>query len=594
MKKTRLLALLVLFILAVSSVSATEFSTQNAYNWLVSQSVDGGLEDDVAATTWSILAFNNAGLSNKAEESLNWIFSEQSNDYCFPSSSCKTKDTAMALIAMNEMAREDNVTYIEEKLLKMMVGSSLGGIWAIEVSPLTTEISGECTISWFVGDNEETKTFTVDNGKFPQCSNSYFLDIDRCVKSNLLQNNPGITLTVDCLEVEGAKTISLIYQNDNNFYVLDSQETDRADLVVNNGCYGLAAGDLTCRPEATLYVAWAAELIGSELDNSLYLAEKYEEDNVMHNALLYLSKKDSLYLTQLDSLQKADGSFNRNIMDTALAIIAMKDDSLTYSEQISSATEWLKTKQKEDGSLGTVTETAASLYAAFGSEDVDIIDTIDDVEVECGDDICDWLAGEDEDICPEDCLYEDVDVTPTSDVCVVNEICESDLGETYENCEDDCYCGDGACDDVEDLEGSCPEDCDFGNTRTEAVCGDGFCEGDEDESNCPDDCQVQEADEDGSGIGTFIIILLILLILGGGGYYAYKKGLFSKGNKPAGPFNKSGYNFKPRTPVTPSTMNTTKPTTGYKIPTGIARNKPVKQDDELSKSLAEARKLLKK
>ncbi|MBU4352548.1 MAG: hypothetical protein KKA65_02845 [Nanoarchaeota archaeon] len=592
MKKTRLLALLVLFILAISSVSAAEFSSQKAYNWLASKSVDGSLEDDITATTWSVLAFNNAGLTNKAEKSIDWIFSKQSNDYCFPSS-CKTKDTAMALIAMNEMSREDNVTYVEEKLKEMMVGSSLGGMWAIEVSPLSTAISGECTISWFVGDNEEEKVVTVNNGKFPQCQNSYFLDIDRCVKSNLLQNNPGITLTVDCLKVEGAKTITLIYKNDNNFYVLDSQETDKADLIVNNGCYGLAQGDLSCRAEATLYVAWASELIGSDIDNSLYLFEKYEEDNVMHNSLLYLAKKDSVYLEKLKTLQKSDSSFNRNVMDTALAIIALKEDSLTYTEEISLATEWLKTKQKDDGSLGTVTETAAALYAAFTVEDIDIVEPIDETEVECGDDYCDFLAGEDEDICPEDCLFDD-EVVSSNEICVVNGICESDLGETYENCADDCYCGDGACDDVEDLEGSCPKDCELGDTQ-KAVCGDGFCEGSEDEYNCPDDCTLATVDEGGTGIGTIVIILLILLIFGGGGYYAYKKGLFSKSNKPAGPFAKSGYNFRPRSPETPSTMKTAKPVIRPpSMPPSMSRSSFDKKDDELAKSLAEARKLLKK
>ncbi len=594
MKKTSLLTLLVLFILTISAANAAEFSKEEAYNWLSAQSQDGAIEDDVSSTAYAVLAFNNAGVLNKAEESLNWIFSQQSQDYCFPNADCKTKDTSLALVAMNDMVREDNVTQIEAKLKDMMSSTSLGGMWAIEVSPLSTEISGECTISWFISDEEEQKTFTVDNGRFPECGNSYFLDIDECIKSNLLDNYPGITLTVDCLDVEGSKTISLIYKNDNNFYILDSQETDKADLVVNNGCFGLASGDISCRMDPTLYVALAAQRIGSNINNNLYLAEKFDEDNVFQNAILALVKGESVYLENLKTLQKSDGSFNRDVHDTSLAILALKEDSTTYAEEIDAAKEWLMGKQQDDGSLGNAEETALALYAAFSDEAVDVIDSTDS-DVECGDGYCNEMAGEDSDVCPEDCAEEEEDTdTEESDVCVVNGKCESEFGENYENCPDDCFCGDGVCDDLEDEEGSCEEDCDF--VVEEAVCGDGICEDDENTDNCPEDCEIVTDDDDGSSLGTWIIVLLILLILGGGGYYAYKKGLFTTSKKkPAGgPFSKSGYNFKPRPPVTPSSMKTAKNIPKKSYPKGIGKSAGSKKDDELEKSLDEARKLLKK
>jgi len=460
---------------------------------------------------------------------------------------------------------------------------------------MTTESSGECTISWFVRENEEETTVTVNNGRFPVCQNSYFLNIDsNCVKLNLLRNNPGITLTVDCTDLEGSKTISLIYKNANNYYILSSEEADKVDVVVNNGCFGLGPGDTGCRKEVSLYVAWAAGLINSEINMNMYLAEKYDENSVTDNALLYLATRDMAYLPVLGNLQKADGSFERSVMETSLAVLALKDDSVTYTEEISMAVEWLKTKQKDDGSLGSVTETAIALYAAFSEEDVSgvVVDDGDEVadgEFDCGDGYCDEIAGEDVDTCPEDCVEEDY--IPDDEICQVNGICETDYGENKDNCADDCYCGDGECDDVEDLEGSCPDDCEF--VAGEEFCGDGVCEGSEDESNCPDDCEeiAMVTDEEETGIGTWIIVFIIIIGIAGGGYYAYKKGIFTKPKKPVSPFARPGYSFKPRPPTTPSTLKT-RPIARPGLRPSFPRT--TKKDDELKKSLEEAKKLLRK
>jgi hypothetical protein len=52
-------------------------------------------------------------------------------------------------------------------------------------------------------------------------------------------------------------------------------------------------------------------------------------------------------------------------------------------------------------------------------------------------------------------------------------------------------CGDGICQKREERRESCPQDC--GTNITEAFCGNGTCESEEDEHNCPQDCQGQPA-----------------------------------------------------------------------------------------------------
>jgi len=482
----------------------------------------------------------------------------------------------------------------------MMFSASLGGLWAIEVSPLTSSIgSGNCKLEWQVGNEVEDITIAYDQGRFPSCGNSYFLDIGKCVNSNLLKN-PGVTINVDCSEIEGDKTISLIYNSGNSYYILSSEEASEADVIVNNGCFGLGESDSTCRKEATLYANWAASLMDSTIDTNLYLMEKYEEDSALDNALLYLTTKDPEYLVRLKDIQKVDGSFDRDLKMNALAFIAMKGDSVTYDVELTMAKEWLKTKQQEEGNFGTAADTAAILYAAF-SDDIGLppeeIDDSDggiiDSDVCEVDGYCDEFAGEDEYNCPDDCFEEEQD-DGGYDACIVNGECETEY-EDSDNCPEDCTCGDDVCDDVEKSDGTCPDDCgesDNGDDQNvKDAGGDGYCdEFEEDATTCPADCE-----EGGSSFGTIIIIIIILMLIGGG-FFAYKQGWIKpKSKTPSSPFARPGYSFKPGTPSVPSTLGKKpagKPIVSARPSVFRSPATNARKDDELSKSLEEAKKLL--
>lgn len=597
MKKTTLLMLLSLVLLATSA-GAVEFSAQNAYNWLAAKSANGSIGNDVIATSWSVLAFNGAGLTDQAESSLGWLFSQQTSDFCFPSPNCKTMDTSLAILAMNGMQRLDNTTQIEAKLKDMLIASNLEGQWAIEASPLTTAGGkGDCKISWIIDDELKEKTVAYDSGKFPQYGNGYFLNIED-LQSGLIRNHPGLKINVDCSAIEGSMTISLIYKFSNKFYILSSQEGNKADVIVNNGCFGAGPSDSGCRKDSTLYAGWAASAINSDIDTKIYMMEKYDPESVTDNALLSLSTKTKDYAEKLKSLQKMDGSFDRSMMGTALAILALKSEAGAYSAEITKATDWLKARQKTDGSFGTASETAAVLYAAFGGEAIDMPpETINEPPggVECGDEFCDDAFGEDSDTCPEDC--EDSTTDSNGGICIEDGVCDNEYGETKDNCENDCKCGDSICDDAEDEDGSCPEDCpitDDTDKNAAAACGDGACDSDEDIDSCPEDCSDQKTGG-GAGFGTWILILLIVLAIVGGGYMAVKKGVFKKkqGPKPLGGLQ--GYSFKPRAPIVPSSMQQQKPVQRPSMQVrpsfgGMSKSK----DDELAKSIEEAKKLLQK
>lgn len=218
-------------------------------------------------------------------------------------------------------------------------------------------------------------------------------------------------------------------------------------------------------------------------------------------------------------------------------------------------------------------------------------------------------------------------------VCNSDGECDNDLidygytdNEDSENC-DDCWCGDEVCDDYERETGECVKDCGAPPAR----CGDGTCDEGEDVS-CPQDCTegvcnsdgVCDDDEDcdcsdcwgedicaevseGSGL-MWILIIIVVLALGGGAYFFYTK---KKGGKPQGPsyasYNRgAGPSFpsraapgkpgpkgsffsgltKPRQPAAPQGPSLRREVTPV-------RKKKSKLDEEIEKSIKEAKKLIK-
>ncbi len=564
--------ILLLALCLLSSFVSAEFSSQSAYNWLSSQAdSEGSFNSNVVSTAWAVLAMDKAGISAQAERSLGWIFSQQSAAYCFPSSPCRTKDTAMALLAMDALQRLDNITWVQDALKSMIVPSSLSGKWFLEVS---TGNTGSCKFSWEINNQTRDKTVAVDKGKFTEFGNSYFLDIEASLSSSIIRQ-PGTAIDVDCTGVEGSDiVITLLYRSSNTYYIVSSTSANKAEVVVNNGCFGNGPGDVSCKKEPALYAAWAAkETDDTSVNIKVYLIDAYSASGVEDNALLYLSTGEARYLEELKRIQKTDGSFDRSVMKTALAVLALNRDT-AYSETSAKAAEWLKTKQKADGSFGDAAETAAALYAAF-NEPVDM-PPAGYVPPEICDDngLCDEEAGEDSENCPEDCpsSEEEPEPAPSGSDCEVNNLCETDFGETTANCPDDCTCGDGVCDDSEESDGSCGEDCEPSDGEP----------ADEDED------QMQE--EPSGGAAKWIVIVLIVLIVAAGGFFVMKKLGMAK-SKPGQKPGSSAYLFPRPTgmpPVSPAKVPPMKQMAARSAFKPAAKSK----DEELEKSLAEARKLL--
>ncbi|NQT66175.1 MAG: hypothetical protein HQ569_01195 [Actinobacteria bacterium] len=96
------------------------------------------------------------------------------------------------------------------------------------------------------------------------------------------------------------------------------------------------------------------------------------------------------------------------------------------------------------------------------------------------------------------CKFPDgteIEVTKAMDLDLITGSCGDkicDIGETYENCQEDCPSGtiDGYCDEISD--GTCDEDCVIQQIPSSDVdcpyCGDGICKLEESYKNCQADC----------------------------------------------------------------------------------------------------------
>lgn len=570
--------------------SETEgFSAQNGFDWLVDQiDSDGSVDSDVTKTAYVIMALDAAGYDTSGSQT--WLEGKLASDFCYPTGACTVPETSLAVLALNEVQDDGHFDDISSWYSGALSDADVSGNWYLEA---VTSSNGTCVVSYELEGTLKEVNVAVDGGVFTGCGDSHFLDLDECLQAGLISSNPGMSIDVNCADIEGSVVLAHLYKSSSTYYLLANENSANADFQINNGCFGKAASG-SCDVESTLYGDWALTKLQSTINTLVYLKENYDDTNPKRVALMYLVTKDESYLEDLASLQKSDGSFDRDHYTTALAVLALSDSSV-YSTNIDNAKSYLRGEQTTDGDWeGSVENTAFILYAAFSEEDVSpseiSTDSDDEVVSECDTNSdCELLYGDGYGCDGGSCVYEGIGCNDDTDcdsgeVCIDDACVESDCdygehckdgkvccdygysvcgssgkqlcNENVYNCARDCYCGDGVCDDVESDSDSgddyyCAEDCageeddtdDTEDTSDEAECSSNS-DCDEDEKCSYGSCVTVE-DEGGSGIVVVIIVLLLLVCLGVGGYFAYKKGyldsLLSKFKKGGGKGPSSGY-----------------------------------------------------
>jgi hypothetical protein len=531
--------LLVLFIILLSfSVSAAaNFSAQAGYDWLAKQSnSDGSFNSDVYLTSIATLTLDDAGYD--MSDSQDYLLSRMDEtSYCLASGACTMTETSATVLAYNELQDTTYFDAWEKYYAGALDNADIGGDWFLEI---VTSSSGSCTLSYELGTEPKEIEIDVEAGSFPGCDGSNFLDLDKCVQSNLITSNPGILIDVDCNSLEGSAVLTLVYKSDSTYFIIANENSNTAEFQINNGCFGKTAGS-SCNQDASLWSGWALSYLDTDINTLIYLKEKYDKSKPKQIALMYLATKDDSYLADLADIQKSDGSFDRNVFTTGLAVLALKDSS-DYTKNVDNAKSFLRDEQDDEGHwIESIEATAMALYGAFSEEDItpgkisgnDATVSIDECETdsdcellygsnyECSYGSCETVSVENSGcVTDEDCSSKEACI---DDVCIESE-CNND-GKTCEypaynenayNCPSDCWCGDGICDDYEQTNG-CSSDCGEEEEEEEEI-----------ETLTSTTTTSTKDSQDSGNLGTIIfIIVLLLVIVGGGigGYFAYKKGM---------------------------------------------------------------------
>lgn len=594
-----------MILLAVSVYA--QFDAEKGFGWLASKSTNGNY-GDFQGTAIAGLAFRNSGSGLHATAALRYTKDQQDpTQYCWPKGTCRVKDTIFAMLLAGVSG--DSLDHVEIWLKNAQTTALIQGNWWLQVA---TDSSGVCKVNYEKDGKPVSRNLVVNKGVFPTCNNQTFFDVNNCFEPSLLKANPTLVLDVDCKDL-GSSLISLVYNLGNSYYLMQ-EATANGKITVSGGCYGVTS-KASCDIETSLYASWILKEVGSDINILPWVEANYDTNKPLHVALLTLATKSKIYGDELVKLQKADGSFSSSIYDTAISMIALKEVNLL--ENYEKARLWLEKKQGPDGSFGgNVLNTAASLYALTYGEEIAVelpgcvVNGVKDGAEEgldcgslcpiscegaseCGDGVCSMdekLSGS----CDKDCV--------TQATCDRNGKCDTDFFENSQNCPQDCSCGDEICDNLESSDQSCAQDC----GAVGAKCGNDIvetgedCDGTED-SACPGECSetcscpVKEESK-----SRWWLWLLILIILGVVGWYFYNKKKSGKG--PGKPeegkgvfsfFKKKPESKKPEFKPFTSRLPEQKPLQKIFVQKPMLRKQEkTRVEDELEKSLREAKKLL--
>ena len=579
------LALFVIFLMSISMVSA-EFNRDSAVGWLKGE-VDNkwsSLGNDMEKISFSVLALNLNGEDETASAGLGYLNGKEDQNNCYPDGNCNTKDTALAALTLSEMGGNiaELLDYLGGNLQSTGVGSD-----GLIIQIITNE-EGICEFEFDEGSIYETSV----NSENPWI---YLSSI------GVNFDNYAETINVNC-DFASSPRISLIRESNNNIYIINEKGlTNSAEFIVESGCYSVNSGSNACDADSTFYASWVLYKLNSDI-----FTENYMNDNVGNNELrsAMLSLIDNSKAGNLINMQLNDGSFG-SIYETAFAIDSLKNSE--YSEEKEDAILYIESQQSDEGNIGILKDTAASLYLIYSSgssaNDDDYFGYCGDATVdsgeecefdtdcqsgyscslqcicepdepssgagisECGNNVCE--NDESSSTCPLDC-------TAAEESCG-NFVCEPEKGEDSFVCTDDCYCGDFVCDESEEANGNCPQDCQAPETggSEEPSCGDGFCDFDEDSNICPEDC------DEGERASLWWLWLVIIILIMGGGIFVYVK--MKKGNS-----HRSESSSPGMPPTTPGTQRPIFRKFLKKSP------KDERLENQLDESIRKAKELLKK
>lgn len=367
MKKTVMFSVLFLSILLVASFTLAQDTTEDEEEDATQALVDAAytcLEDSLGsgcadltnpeALSYAILALGDQQCADKLLES-----SDKGEEECWPSGSCKVKDTAIAMIALDQLNKD--TTKIKAWLLtQTQVAKSL--IWYIEID---ADEATTCDVT----RGTSTKQITINEDK----TISSFSDT--CL--SLSTGNYWLQLNSNCLEEEftiscdKAFKSTLLYQSQSSSTIYVSQSVHGADangITTEQVTFECFQQGTSCNYESSLWASLALRKDGESIVNYLPYLKAFASENRgdFPEAFLHILTGNPEYLSSTIS-DNFKGNFwqvgtQNKEYNSAIAFMSLGDSAV--NEVVKSKNYFLN-NQDSEGCWNNPTDTARLLYMGW-------------------------------------------------------------------------------------------------------------------------------------------------------------------------------------------------------------------------------------
>ncbi len=318
---------------------------ENAFLWLVNQA-DGKwtvLDSETNALALWALGYD----ERLATDGRNALLAKQNaKEQCWPSTSCKAKDTAFAVIALNAIGQpvDEAIEWLTTRETPFKVG---GITWLLQID---SQESTNCTVTY---DNKEY-TLSIHEDK----TYSWGDTTPSCL--NLVDGNYWAKISSGCLDkdysvsCETLSTVSLPYRLGTTLYIPSETLFSPADVRIKTVCIREGA---SCNYESTMWTAYALQQTGNDYTHLLpyLIGEAESNEKYIPDALLFLLSGKEEHAVSLLSKQNRQGFWTDvggrgKYWDSALGIMGVFDYA---PENVTRARDWLLKNQNSDGSFGT-------------------------------------------------------------------------------------------------------------------------------------------------------------------------------------------------------------------------------------------------
>ncbi|UZE93981.1 MAG: hypothetical protein IB618_00175 [Candidatus Pacearchaeota archaeon] len=318
---------------------------KRAYLWLKNKAIGRWQNLNIEQHVFSLLVLRDEmSLAQTKASKIKLIDKSFENETCWPSPNCKTKDTALAKLALDAIG-EDTEKANEWLLNKTAMPTGID--WYLQLT--TNNVPARCLLFY---DNTD-----------------YEISID---KEDKLGGNPGscftiaenywLSLSPECsdkifnVSCNESVIANFLFKKENDWYVPGLYEEAGPQGLLSIGLNSSCITTLgSCDYEASLWTAYAfmkQGKINTAKTFMPYLVINYDENlQYMPQPFLYEITKKQSFISELIALQRADGLWlgqgsSNKYYDTALVVLMTQ----AMAGDIEKTKETLLEEQKQDGS----------------------------------------------------------------------------------------------------------------------------------------------------------------------------------------------------------------------------------------------------